>query len=64
MADAIRRANSLDRSKIRDALAQTTDFQGAPGNITFDEYGDPLGKEVIILKLENGHRVYFKAIKP
>jgi branched-chain amino acid transport system substrate-binding protein len=64
MADAIRRANSLDRSKIRDALAQTTDFQGATGNITFDEYGDPLGKEVIILKLENGHRVYFKAIKP
>ncbi|MBW2492334.1 MAG: ABC transporter substrate-binding protein [Deltaproteobacteria bacterium] len=64
MVDAIRRANSLDKAKIRDALAQTTDFQGATGNITFDEYGDPLGKEVIILKLENGRRVYFKAIKP
>ena len=64
MADAIARANSLDRSKIRDALAQTKGFQGATGNLTFDEYGDPLGKEVIILKLENGRRMYHKAIKP
>ncbi len=64
MTDAIRRANSLDRTKIRDALARTTGFQGATGNITFDKYGDPLGKEVIILKLENGHRLYHKAIKP
>ena len=64
MANAIARANSLDRSKIRDALAQTKGFQGATGNLTFDEYGDPLGKEVIILKLENGRRMYHKAIKP
>ena len=64
MADAIDRANSLDRAKIRDALAKTKGFQGATGNITFDEYGDPLGKEVIILKLENGRRIYHKAIKP
>lgn len=64
VADAIRRANSLNRAKIRDALAQTKDFQGATGSLTFDPYGDPLGKEVIIIKLENGRRLYFKAIKP
>jgi branched-chain amino acid transport system substrate-binding protein len=64
LVDAIRRANSLDRTKIRDALARTKNFQGATGNITFDEYGDPLGKEVIILKLENERRLYHKAIKP
>ena len=64
LADAIRRANSLDRAKIRDALAKTKGFQGATGNITLDKYGDPQGKEVIILKLENGRRIYYKAIKP
>ena len=64
LADSIRRSNSLDATKIRDALAQTKDFQGATGSITFDEYGDPQGKEVIILKLEKGRQVYYKAIKP
>jgi branched-chain amino acid transport system substrate-binding protein len=64
LADAIRRSGSFDRAKIRDALAQTKDFPGATGNLTFDEYGDPLNKEVIILKLENGRQVYNKAIKP
>ena len=64
LADAIRRAGSLEHVKIRDALAQTKDFQGATGSVTFDEYGDPQGKEVIILKLEKGRQLYHKAIKP
>jgi branched-chain amino acid transport system substrate-binding protein len=64
LADAIRRANSFDRAKIRDALAQTKGFPGATGNLTFDEQGDPRDKEVIILKLENGRQIYYKAIKP
>ena len=64
LADAIRRAGSLEHVKIRDALAQTKGFQGATGSVTFDEYGDPQGKEVIILKLEKGRQLYHKAIKP
>lgn len=64
LADAIERAGSSDSSKIRNALARTNVFQGATGNITFDGYGDPKGKEVIILKLEQGRQVYYKAIKP
>lgn len=64
LADAIRRSKSYDRSKIRDALAHTKNFQGATGNITFDEYGDPLNKEVIIMKLGKGDQQYFKTIKP
>jgi branched-chain amino acid transport system substrate-binding protein len=64
LADAIRRADSFDRVKIRHALAQTKDFPGATGNLTFDDYGDPRDKEVIILKLENGRQIYYKAIKP
>ncbi len=62
LADAIERAGSFESSKIRDALAQTNGFKGATGKITFDDYGDPKGKEVIILKLENGQKLYHKAI--
>ncbi len=64
LADAIERAGSSNSLKIRDALALTHAFQGATGEITFDDYGDPRGKEVIILKLENGRKIYYKAIKP
>lgn len=64
LADAIRRAQSLDRQKIRDALAVTTNFQGATGTITFDQHGDPTGKNVAILKFERGTIVFVKSFTP
>ncbi len=63
-ANAVRRAGTSNREKIRDALSETRDFQGTTGTITFDENGDPLGKEVVIIKIENGGPVYFKTVKP
>jgi branched-chain amino acid transport system substrate-binding protein len=64
LADAIQRAQSLDCAQIRAALAETTDFQGATGTITFDEHGDPLNKDAVILKFEHGQIVFVKTIKP
>ncbi len=64
LADAIRRAQSLDRSKIRDALAATTNMQGATGTLTFDKNGDPENKEAAILKFEKGTVVFVKSVKP
>ena len=64
LTDAIRRANSLDAKKIRDALAETKGFQGATGTITFDEHGDPLNKPVVIMKLGKDAPMYFKSIQP
>ncbi len=64
LADSIRRANSLDAAKIRDALAETKGFQGATGSITFDEQGDPLNKPVVIMKLGKDAPMYFKTIQP
>ena len=64
LADAIRRAQSLDHGKIRDTLAATKNFQGATGTITFDENGDPVNKDAVILKFENRTSVYVKTIKP
>lgn len=40
LADAIERAGSTDREAIRDALAETADFPGLAGTITFTPDGD------------------------
>jgi len=64
LKSAVTNAQSLDREKVRDALAATKDFSGATGLISFDQQGDPLGKEVIILKWEQGHPMYHGNIHP
>lgn len=64
IADATRNAKSFDRKKIRDALAETKVFQGVTGSITFDQNGDPVDKEAVILKYENGAIVFEKSVKP
>lgn len=63
MADAIRRANSLEPRRIRDALAATTNFQGVTGVISFDENRNPV-KSVVILKFDKEKPVFVKMIEP
>ncbi|GAB6145086.1 ABC transporter substrate-binding protein [Desulfocicer niacini] len=62
LRDAVNRARTLDRNKIREALAATRGFQGASGTITFDANGNPVGKEIVVLKYENGKPVYLKTM--
>ena len=64
LADAIARAKSTEPKAIRQALAQTKEFTGVTGNITFDENGDPIDKSVVIMKFQNGDEVYVKTIVP
>ena len=64
LADAIVRANALDPPKIRDALAATKGFKGVTGNITFDEFRNPMNKSAVILKYEKGTTVYMKTFQP
>jgi branched-chain amino acid transport system substrate-binding protein len=64
LVDAVKRSGTLNPVKIRDAIAETRGLQIATGIISFDENGDPLDKEVIILKLDKGKPVYHKAMKP
>ncbi|WFD10303.1 ABC transporter substrate-binding protein [Tepidibacter hydrothermalis] len=61
--DSIKRANSSDPQKIRDAIAQTKEFEGATGYITLDENGDAV-KSAIIKKVENGKFNYLDTIQP
>jgi len=62
-ADAVRRAGSLDRSKIRDALASTKDFQGVTGKISFNENGDPI-KSGVVFKFNQGVSTFVKTVMP
>ncbi len=64
LENAVQRAGTTtDRSKIRDALASTKDFQGATGGYCFDDHGDPKHKGVIILKWEKGSAHFHKTIE-
>jgi len=61
--DAIKRADSADSAKIREAIAATKGFVGATGNITLDANGDAV-KSAVINKVVNGKFEYFTTIEP
>jgi branched-chain amino acid transport system substrate-binding protein len=60
--DAIKRAGSIAGPAIRDALAQTKDFQGVSGKITIDKDRNA-SKGIVILKIENGKLKFFKSLE-
>ena len=53
MFDAIKRANSLDGTAIRDALAATKEFPGVTGNVTFNSARDAV-KPIIMIEIKDG----------
>ncbi|MFN0063126.1 MAG: ABC transporter substrate-binding protein [Myxococcaceae bacterium] len=61
--DAMKRANSLERAAIRDAIAQTRDLSGATGNITLDEERNAV-KPAVIVQVTQGASRYVTAIAP
>ena len=61
--DAIRRANSTEPVAIRDALAQTTNFQGVTGVTTLDENRNAV-KPAVVLQIMGGKLVYVETINP
>ncbi len=63
-AEGVKRAGSVNREKIRDAIAKTENFKGATGTITFNEYGDPIAKPVNIMKFERGRWRFLKRMNP
>jgi branched-chain amino acid transport system substrate-binding protein len=60
---AITQANSLDGTKIAQALAETKDFPGVSGTITMDKNHNPI-KGVVIIKVEKGKFAYQTIINP
>jgi len=63
LAAAMERAGTTDREAVRKALAQTRNFQGVTGSISFDANGDPL-KNAVIIQVVKGEPVYLKTVTP
>lgn len=63
LVDAIKRANSTDSEKIREALAATKDFQGVTGALTLNATHDAI-KSAVIIEMKNGKQVYKETVKP
>lgn len=63
VADAIRRAGSIEHKAVRNALRTTKGFPGITGSITFDAQGNPL-KSVVIMKIHGGKIDYLKTLTP
>ncbi len=63
LLNAIERAGSTEPAKIRDALAQTKDFDGVSGKISLREDGNAI-KDIVINKVKDGKFVYVTTIRP
>lgn len=63
LADAIKRANSADPEKIKDALAATKDLKLATGIVTLNETHDPV-KSAVVLEFKDGAQVFKAKVNP
>lgn len=63
LADAIKRAGGTESAKLRDAIAQTTNFPGVTGTITIDKDRNAV-KPAVVLKLQDQKFVYESTIYP
>jgi len=61
--DAMRRANSVEGPKVREALATTKDFEGVTGKISIGDDGNAV-KSVVINQVKDGKFVYVTTINP
>lgn len=63
VADALERAGEVDREKLKEALATTKNFDGITGNLTIDDFHNPI-KAVTILEVKDGVPTYLMKQEP
>ena len=63
MMDGIRRANSLDTARIRDAIASTRNFEGATGSTTLDAHRNAV-KSAVVLGVEANSFRFQQSVEP
>jgi len=61
VAQAIEQAGKLDRAALRDALAQTKDFDGVTGRISIDENRNAR-KSATVLTIKNGKQTFVQTM--
>ncbi len=60
---AIAKAGTLDRKKVRDALATIEEFEGGTGKMQFKNTCDPI-KSAVILQIKDGKFKYYSTVQP
>lgn len=63
MADAYKRAGAIEKKALRDALAQTKDFDGVTGRITINNERNA-DKSAVVLQIKGGKYTYLTTIEP
>ena len=63
LADAIKRAGTTDGPRLRDAIAQTSNFPGVTGQITINDQRNAV-KPAVVFELQSGKYVYKETIQP
>lgn len=63
VADAIKRANSTEPAKVRDALEKTKDLQVVTGIITLDANHNPI-KSAVVIEMKGGKQTFKEKINP
>jgi branched-chain amino acid transport system substrate-binding protein len=63
LIDAIKRANSTDPEKIREALEQTKNLQLSTGMMTVDANHNPI-KSAVVLEMKDGKQLFKEKITP
>lgn len=63
LAEALERAGEVDTEKLKDALAATENFKGVTGNLSIDEFHNPV-KAVTINEIKDGVPTFFKKLDP
>jgi branched-chain amino acid transport system substrate-binding protein len=61
--DAIKRVNSTDGAKVRDAIVSTKDFDGITGKITIDKERNAV-KPAVVLEVKDGKLQFVETITP
>lgn len=63
LVDAIKRANSTDPNKIREALTSTSAFKSVSGDMSLTPTHDAV-RSAVIIELKDGKQVYKETVKP
>ncbi|MPM78378.1 hypothetical protein SDC9_125389 [bioreactor metagenome] len=63
LIDAIKRANSVEPAKIREALAATKDYPAISGATTINETHDAV-KSAVIIEMKDGKQAFKATVKP
>ena len=63
VVDAVKRANSTEAAKVKEALEQTKNLQVSTGLVTMDSYHNPI-KSAVVIEMKDGKQTFKEKINP